>query len=129
MLLNAHSTTAMARLGRVVGNTRTAVQPGNLQLIGRATWLIQSHGNGVLDSAAWRARHGDTAALDYTEANAVLFEAIAQRSTLADAAQLPEVEVGGGDPGEPGAAAADRLPGAQRLRAQGLNGYLQAQTR
>jgi N-acetylmuramic acid 6-phosphate etherase len=52
MLLNAHSTAVMARLGRTVGNTMTAVQPGNLKLIGRATFLIQSHVNAVLDSAA-----------------------------------------------------------------------------
>src|SRR5690606_4156030 len=45
MALNAHSTAVMARLGRTVGNTMTAVQPGNLKLIGRATYLIQSHVN------------------------------------------------------------------------------------
>lgn len=93
MLLNAHSTAVMARLGRTVGNTMTAVQPGNLKLIGRATFLIQSHVNAVLDSAGWRKRHGNMAPLDYAEANAVLFEAIRQRAEMPVSAQVPEVEL------------------------------------
>ncbi len=40
MLLNAHSTAVMARLGKVIGNTMTSVSPSNLKLIGRATYLI-----------------------------------------------------------------------------------------
>ena len=43
------------------------VSPGNLKLIGRATYLIQSHVNEVLGSGA----------LTYAEANAVLFDALA----------------------------------------------------
>ncbi|GEM_PF-2867863 len=126
MLLNAHSTAVMARLGRTVGNTMTAVQPGNLKLIGRATYLIQSHVNAVLDGQRWRARHGNTAPLSYAEANRVLFEAIDQRARLAEAAQLPEVELAivavleRLDSGKP----LDWAGAAQLLRAKGLNGYL-----
>jgi len=126
MLLNAHSSAVMARLGRTVGNTMTAVQPGNLKLIGRATYLIQSHVNSVLDSAHWQARHGHTVPLTYAEANAVLFTAIDQRVTLPEAAGLPEVELSivaaleqlaCGQPLDwPGAAAI--------LKNAGLNGYL-----
>jgi len=93
MLLNAHSTALMARLGRTVGNTMTAVQPGNLKLIGRATFLIQSHINAVLASPIWHAQHGPTPALSYAEANALLFTAMQQRATLAQTAPCPEVEL------------------------------------
>ena len=37
MLMNAHSTAVMTRMGRVVGNTMSNVRAGNLKLIGRAT--------------------------------------------------------------------------------------------
>ncbi|MCJ7581153.1 MAG: hypothetical protein MUP98_11550 [Candidatus Aminicenantes bacterium] len=63
ILLNAHSTGVMARLGKVVGNTMTNVKPSNLKLIGRATHLIFSHVN-------------DHVPITYEEANAVLFDAI-----------------------------------------------------
>jgi len=126
MLLNAHSSAVMARLGRTAGNTMTAVQPGNLKLIGRATYLIQSHVNSVLDSAHWQHRHGQREALSYAEANALLFTAIDQRSSLPEAAGLPEVELSivaaleqlaSGQPlNWPGAAAI--------LKNTGLNGYL-----
>lgn len=126
MLLNAHSTAVMARLGCTVGNTMTAVQPGNLKLIGRATYLIQSHVNAVLETGTWRRRHGDTAPLDYAEANAALYAAIAQRAGLPEAAQLPEVELAivavleRLDSGRP----LDWAGAARGLRAQGLNAYL-----
>ena len=93
MLLNAHSTGVMAKRGRVVGNTMTSVQPGNLKLIGRATWLILSHVNAVLETPAWRTARGSTAPLTYAEANAVLFEAIEQRRSAPGASGLPEVEL------------------------------------
>jgi N-acetylmuramic acid 6-phosphate etherase len=48
MVLNAHSTAVMAKLGRVVGNTMAFVRPGNLKLIGRATYLILMHVNDTL---------------------------------------------------------------------------------
>ncbi len=128
MLLNAHSTAVMARLGRTVGNTMTAVQPGNLKLIGRATYLIQSHVNSVLNSKTWQRQHGNTPALSYAEANAVLFAAIEQRQTLPEAANTPEVELAI-------VATLERLASKQPLhwtqaahavQQQGLNGYLQS---
>lgn len=67
MLLNAHSTGVMAKLGRVVGNTMTYVNPGNLKLIGRATFLILSHVNEKLPIAD---------KISYADANAMLFDAI-----------------------------------------------------
>lgn len=63
VLLNAHSTGIMARLGKVVGNTMTNVKPSNLKLIGRATHLIHNHVN-------------DHVSITYDDANAVLFDAI-----------------------------------------------------
>src|SRR5690606_9786428 len=126
MALNAHSTAVMARLGRTVGNTMTAVQPGNLKLIGRATYLIQSHVNSVLEGRSWQQKHGATAALSYAEANAVLYEAIEQRARLPEAAKLPEVELAivavleHLDSGNP----LDWAGAAEQLRSQGLNGYL-----
>ena len=126
MLLNAHSTGVMAKLGRVVGNTMTSVQPGNLKLIGRATWLILSHVNGVLETPAWRDAYGTTAPLSYAEANAVLFEAIEQRRNAAGASGLPEVELSvvavleALKTGTP----VDWTAAATILRAGGLNRYL-----
>jgi len=67
MLLNAHSTGVMAKLGRVVGNTMTHVNPSNLKLIGRATFLILSHVNDQLPEGK---------KISYAEANEVLFDAI-----------------------------------------------------
>jgi N-acetylmuramic acid 6-phosphate etherase len=74
ILLNAHSTTLMARLGRTVGNTMTNVSPSNLKLVGRATFLIQSHVRDVLQANAW---HPEIRDVTFAEANAVLYEAIA----------------------------------------------------
>ena len=93
MLLNTHSTGIMAKLGRVVGNTMIAVQPGNLKLIGRATFLIQSHVNAVLASDAWRRKHGARPAITYAEANAVLFDVIDHRASDSTLASSPEVEL------------------------------------
>ncbi len=75
MLLNGHSTAVMARLGRVVGNTMTHVNPSNLKLIGRATYLVQSHVNDTISTEEWCQRYGETEAVSYAEANAVLFDA------------------------------------------------------
>jgi N-acetylmuramic acid 6-phosphate etherase len=77
MLLNAHSTAVMARLGKVIGNTMTNVSPSNLKLIGRATFLIQSHVNDVLARPDWVKGRGHRIPISYGEANAVLFDAIA----------------------------------------------------
>jgi len=77
MLLNAHSTAVMTRLGRVIGNTMTNVSPSNLKLIGRATYLIQSHVNDVLSRPDWVRLNGRRESITYGEANVVLFDAIA----------------------------------------------------
>ncbi len=80
MLLNAHSTAVMAKLGRVVGNTMTNVNPGNLKLIGRATFLILSHVNTALAQK-----------ITYEEANAVLFDAIDHSKKMNKIGQNAEV--------------------------------------
>ncbi len=76
ILLNTHSTAVMARLGKVIGNTMTNVSPSNLKLIGRATYLIQSHVNDTLSRPQWVKLYGVREPISYEEANAVLFEAI-----------------------------------------------------
>ena len=92
MLLNAHSTAVMAKLGKVVGNTMTNVSPSNLKLIGRATFLIQSHVNDVLGRAEWVRAHGARTPITYGEANAVLYDAIAYlKDRQAEAGQTAEV--------------------------------------
>ena len=58
VLLNAHSTCIMGRLGRLVGNTMTNVSPSNLKLIGRATYLILLHVNAALESKHLQVRKG-----------------------------------------------------------------------
>lgn len=82
MLLNAHSTGVMAKLGRVVGNTMTNVNPGNLKLIGRATFLILSHVNDKLSPMD---------KISYAEANAVLFDAIEYGKRVQKTGQNAEV--------------------------------------
>jgi len=77
MLLNAHSTAVMTYLGRVIGNTMTNVSPSNLKLVGRATYLVQSHVNDILVKPQWIKRYGLFPLISYGEANAVLFESIA----------------------------------------------------
>jgi hypothetical protein len=76
MLLNAHSTGIMAALGRVIGNTMTSVSPSNLKLIGRATYLILTHVNDILRQPEWIAAHGSTEPVSFSEANAVLLDAM-----------------------------------------------------
>lgn len=76
MLLNAHSTAVFAKLGRVVGNTMTNVSPSNLKLVGRATYLIQSHVNDVIGRKAWAKEYGQREPITYAEANAVLYDSI-----------------------------------------------------
>ncbi|MBN1939511.1 MAG: hypothetical protein JW843_07990, partial [Candidatus Aminicenantes bacterium] len=77
MVLNAHSTAVMAKLGKVVGNTMTNVSPSNLKLVGRATYLIQLHVNDILGRPEWVRNFGARRTISYEEANAVLFESIA----------------------------------------------------
>ncbi|WP_428268021.1 hypothetical protein [Haliangium sp.] len=90
VLLNAHSTAVMARLGRVVSNTMTNVRPSNLKLIGRATFLIMSHAN---DCLAQPVRPGQaTETIDFGEANAVLFD-VMEWLAREGRANLSEVEL------------------------------------
>jgi hypothetical protein len=92
MILNAHSTAVMAKLGKVVGNTMTNVSPSNLKLIGRATFLIQSHVNDTLGRPAWVRQYGTRRPVSYGEANAVLYDSIAfMRERSQDAGQAAEV--------------------------------------
>jgi hypothetical protein len=76
ILLNAHSTAVMARMGRVVGNTMTNVNPSNLKLIGRATYLVMNHVNDAVSQDEWARKWGKADPLTYEQANAVLFEAM-----------------------------------------------------
>ena len=66
----------MARIGRVVGNTMTNVNPSNLKLIGRATHLVMSHVNDTVSKEGWIQQSGKTDPITYAQANAVLFEAM-----------------------------------------------------
>jgi hypothetical protein len=77
-LLNALSTCAMARLGRVMGNYMIWVVPSNLKLIDRATRYLQQ-----------------LTALTYREANQLLFEVIeyVEPRMKADQAYPPVVGV------------------------------------
>ncbi len=94
MLLNAHSTAVMAKLGKVVGNTMTNVSPSNLKLVGRATFLVQSHVNDVLAGAAWAKAFGPRKPVTYGEANAVLFDVIGYfRGDPQEVGQAAEVPV------------------------------------
>ena len=55
----------------------TNVSPSNLKLIGRATFLIQSHVNDALGRPDWIRLQGRRKPITYGEANAVLFDEIA----------------------------------------------------
>ncbi len=92
MLLNAHSTAVMAKLGKVIGNTMTNVSPSNLKLIGRATYLIQSHVNDVFGNPQWVRLNGVRKPISYGEANAVLFDSISfMKDRPEDVGQAAEV--------------------------------------
>jgi N-acetylmuramic acid 6-phosphate (MurNAc-6-P) etherase len=92
MLLNAHSTAVMAKLGRVIGNTMTNVSPTNLKLIGRATFLIQLHVNDALGNPGWVRQFGTRRPITYGEANAVLYDSIAyMKERIEDVGQAAEV--------------------------------------
>ena len=76
IVLNAHSSAVMAKSGRVIGNTVTAVPLDDPKSIGRGTFLILSHVNDVLKKPHWVKRHGILEPISYGEANAVLFDTI-----------------------------------------------------
>ena len=71
MLMNAHSTAVMTKLGRVVGNTMTNVRAANLKLIGRATYLAKLH----IDDVIKRRGMIDTQ-VPYITVNALLMDTI-----------------------------------------------------
>ena len=91
MLLNAHSTAIMAKLGRVIGNLMVNVQPTNLKLIGRATNLILNIVNDTISRKSWIVKYGKVKPLTYAEANAILFDAINFVKKLKKSGQIPEV--------------------------------------
>ncbi len=94
MALNAHSTATMARLGKVVGNTMTSVNPGNLKLIGRATFLIQSHVNEVVAKSHWKniwTSLYSNSELSYENANAALFNAMDYVEKTGQVGKISEV--------------------------------------
>jgi len=93
MLLNAHSTEVMAKLGKLVGNTMTSVKPSNRKLIGRATYLIQSHTNDVISQPDWVRQHGKEPPVTYAEANAVLFDAVRFTHSLPHGESVSEVSL------------------------------------
>ena len=83
MLLNAHSTCVMAKMGRVVGNTMTNVSPSNLKLVGRSTFLVLSHVNDKLKDNDFEVA--------YAQANAVLFESIRYAQESGQSGAVAEV--------------------------------------
>jgi N-acetylmuramic acid 6-phosphate etherase len=91
ILLNAHSTAVMARMGRVLGNTMSNVNPSNLKLIGRATFLIMSHVNDAISQDEWKKKWGEADLFTYEQANAVLYDAMDFVAGRAD--QTSEVEL------------------------------------
>ncbi len=84
MLLNAHSTCVMARLGRLTGNTMTNVSPANLKLVGRATYLILMHANERLGEQAGQE-------VEYAQANAVLHAVVDHVREAGRVGRVPEV--------------------------------------
>lgn len=92
MILNANSTGVMVKIGRVVGNTMTYVQPSNLKLIGRATYIIQMQVNAVLKNPKWIQVYGNKPPLTYDEANAILFDITDHmQKTTQHSTESPEV--------------------------------------
>ncbi|MFO7866715.1 MAG: hypothetical protein R6V02_07890 [Candidatus Aminicenantes bacterium] len=92
MILNAHSTAVMARLGKITGNSMVHVHPSNLKLTGRAVHLIQFHVNNILSGPWWTKRRGKTPPVTYPAAAAVLFEAVIflkNRSSPGQPAEVP----------------------------------------
>jgi hypothetical protein len=69
----------------------THVNPSNLKLIGRATYLIKSHVNNTISTEKWSQKFGKTESITYTEANAILFEAM--EFVAEQGGQISEVEL------------------------------------
>ena len=95
MLMNAHSTAVMTRMGRVVGNTMSNVRAGNLKLIGRATYLIKMHVDDVV-KRGWKTlglASPDPISLRYEEANAVLFDTLDYLTSFEERTQESPVPI------------------------------------
>lgn len=84
MIMNAHSTAVMTKLGRVVGNTMTNVRAANLKLIGRATYLAKMHIDDILKRGL---QHREP--ISYSEANALLMDSIDYLAENDRAAESP----------------------------------------
>jgi hypothetical protein len=67
----------------------TNVSPSNLKLIGRATYLIQSHVNDILQKS--NAINSGLTSISYAEANAVLFDSINFLKNSDESKQIAEV--------------------------------------
>ena len=99
MLMNAHSTAVMTRMGRVVGNTMSNVRAGNLKLIGRATYLIKMHVDDVV-KRGWKKLGlsspdptSNNLSLHYEEANAVLFDTLDYLTSFEERTQESPVPI------------------------------------
>ena len=98
MLMNAHSTAVMTRMGRVVGNTMSNVRAGNLKLIGRATYLIKMHVDDVVKRGWKKLGLSDldptsNLSLQYEEANAVLFDTLEYLTSFEERTQESPVPI------------------------------------
>ncbi len=76
IVLNVHSAAVMARMGKVIGNTVADISLHDLKNIDRATYLVQSHVNDVLNRPQWVKLYGVQKPISYGEANAILYEAL-----------------------------------------------------
>lgn len=82
--LNALSNSVMARTGRVVGNSIPDFDPENPKSVDRATYIIQSYVNDVLQHPQWVKQHGIQVPINYGEANAILYDAISYMKNKKD---------------------------------------------
>jgi N-acetylmuramic acid 6-phosphate etherase len=71
IILNTQSTLIMAKLERVLGNSMLYVYPSNLKLNGRATFLLQTHLNRIIDNSSILSNYPH---INYNQANAILID-------------------------------------------------------
>ncbi len=76
IILNALSTSVMARTGRVIGNSVFDFNPECYRSIDRAAYFIQSCVNDILQRPQWVRQHGIQKSVSFGEANAILYDAI-----------------------------------------------------
>jgi N-acetylmuramic acid 6-phosphate etherase len=95
MLMNAHSTAVMTKMGRVVGNTMSNVRAGNLKLIGRATYLTKVHVDDVIKKGGDKLglEPDARAEVKYEDSNSVLFETITYLNSLSGRDQESPVPI------------------------------------